>query len=124
MRWERFAVSARMAWQRSVFRYTVIALVATVVTVSGWFAWQVFALRSHPEVVIHYSVSLGVDDVRSWPWLFLPIGVWWALTALDLFAAFLYHRHDPHASWALLVLACAFCAPWIMALYSLVHINT
>ena len=69
--------SALLAWQDAFIRWTTV-LAATVTL-----AMSVFVLlKLIPEgvrsgtVTMHYSIYLGIDDVRSWPWLFeIPAGL-------------------------------------------------
>ncbi len=123
MPWEAFLFSARVAWQRPRFRWMTIGIVTFVVAFGLYFLWRIFPLRSHPDVVVHYTIYLGIDEVRHWSWLLAPLLVWWGLVALDVFGAFLYYRTDPFAAWTLLVLAGAASIPWAIALYSLMQVN-
>jgi len=91
---------------------------------SGFFLWHVFpAAREHGTFILHYNVYLGIDEVKSWSWVFLPPLVWFGLTLLDVVLAFGIYQADAFFAWSLLVLAVAWAFPWSVALFFLTYIN-
>lgn len=123
MRWESFFQSATLAWQRRSFRYFCLSVAGVIIFFSGWYLWSILPLRHQPDIVFHYTIYLGIDDTRAWPWLFFPVGGWWLIVAVDFLLAFLYYRSDPLAAWTLVTLSLIASVPWAFSLYSLLRVN-
>ncbi len=123
MPWGPFFFSAKLAWQRLPFRYFCGGIVCAIFLFSAWYGWRILPLRHQPDVVFHYTIYLGIDDTRSWPWLLVPVGAWWLIVAIDFLLAFLYYRADPLAAWTLAILALVASVPWAFSLFSLLHVN-
>jgi len=116
--------SAKLAWSNQVFRWASILAVASALAMSGFFLWHVFpAARQNGAFILHYNVYLGIDEVRSWMWVFLPPLVWLGLTLFDVVLALGIYRADAFFAWSLLVLAVAWAFPWSVALFFLTYIN-
>ncbi len=120
-----WAFSATRAWQRPFFRWSSIATVSYSLVASGYFLYQVLThMRDGGNVILHYSVYLGVDDIRPWYWAFLWPALWIIGVMIDFVIAFGVYRVDPLCANALAVLAVAWSVPWSIALYHLSLINS
>ena len=71
----------------------------------------------------HYTVSLGIDDVRTIGWLTVWPAVWIATTVFCMTCAYGVYRRDVHAGYAWLALAVTSTMPWLLALHYLAAIN-
>lgn len=78
---------------------------------------------SQKTFVFHYTVYLGIDDVRALVWiLFWPV-LWLLTSVIFLVCAYGSYRRDAHAGFAWLVVAAASALPWLLALHYLAVIN-
>lgn len=116
--------SAKLAWGNLLIRWLTILTFFLVIAVSVFYIWHTLpAAQSRGYFVMHYNLYLGIDDVRSWPWLFLLPAVWLVFTLADIAAAFGSYRVDQHLSLSLVLLAFAWSLPWAGALFYLSLIN-
>lgn len=121
---EAWLFSARLAWRRSFFKWFFMLTLLMVIFGSAIFLWKLLSVRAESGTfVLHYNIYLGIDEVRSWPWVFLLPSVWLALTMIDLAVAFGTYRYDPHFAISLLTFAFFWCLPWLVALYYLILTN-
>ncbi len=117
---ENWVLSARQAWSRPWMRTAAIAALALCLAVSTWFLIAtVPAVRQSNAFVFHYNIYLGIDDVRTWPWVFFLPAVWLAFTLFDIGASFGMYRTDAHLARSLMVLALAGVFPWAGILFYL-----
>lgn len=102
---------------------TLVALLLPIL-VGGTFLFQVLpAAQSRGNLVYHYNIYLGIDDVRTWWWvLALPL-TWFTLTLADVVVAYGMYRNDSHLSVALVSFAVAWGLPWAGALFYLSLFN-
>lgn len=125
MTFEAWLFSAKRAWQNHWVKAVTIVTACLLLATTVWFSAKVISLR-HVEggqLVLHYSVELGIDAIRPWAWaLFLP-AVWLMVTVLDLLWAFGIYRDDVYQSWAFFGIALAWSIPWMLALWHLIRIN-
>jgi hypothetical protein len=107
-----------------MIRWLTILTLFLVVAMCGFYVWNTLpAARERGFFVMHYNLYLGIDDVRSWPWLFVLPLIWISLTLADIGMAFGAYRIDAHLSLSLILLAFAWSLPWSGALFYLSHIN-
>lgn len=78
---------------------------------------------SQKSFVFHYTVYLGIDDVRPIAWMAIWPLVWLVTSGLFLVCAYGSYRRDPQAGVAWLVLVSFSALPWILALHYLAVIN-
>lgn len=116
--------SAKLAWSHKIFRWASLLAVASALVMSGFFLWHVFpSARTSGTFVLHYNIYLGIDEVRSWIWVFLPPLMWIGITLLDIGLALGIYRADAFFAWSLLALAAAWALPWSVALFYLTSMN-
>ncbi len=124
MRWDEWRFSATLAWRDLFVRYgTGFAALAAGAS-SGYMLWRLIpeGLRSG-VLALHYTMYLGIDDVRPWPWVFaLPAMVLGVLTVNAAVAAGMY-RGDTLAARTLTALSCAIAIVWCVGSFFLVRIN-
>lgn len=124
MTWAEWRFSARLAAQDPFVRWTSIATAAVFVLMSAFFMIRLLPNSWRVGVVtLHYNVYLGIDDVRSWPWL-ITIPAWaFALLAFDGLVAFGVHRKDKLASRTLVAIGAASTVLWAIGLFFLIVVN-
>lgn len=116
--------SAKLAWQRPVFRFT--SVIPFVVCLAASIVFLLTLIPSHVRggmLVMHYNVYLGIDEVHPWPYIIILPSVWLMMTIADLFIAYGIFRKDPQLAWSLNVLAILFALPWCFALFYLTRMN-
>ena len=90
----------------------------------GWYTAQLTGIDvSQKSFVFHYTVYLGIDDVRPLVWVMAWPLVWLVTNLVFLACAYGSYRRDPHAGVAWLVLASFSALPWMLALHYLAVIN-
>jgi len=116
--------SAKLAWGRPWMRWlSLAAFIMPVIVGSLFIASVVPAVQLRGNLVYHYNIYLGIDDVRSWWWaIVLPL-IWFICTLADLTVAFGLYRIDAYASAALVSFAVAWGLPWTGALFYLSLFN-
>lgn len=124
MKPDAWLFSAKLAWDNLWIRWTSILTVLLVLGMSGFYLWNTLpSAQEHGYFVMHYNFYLGIDDVRSWPWLFFLPVVWLVMTLADILVAYGFYRQDSHLSLSLILLAFAWSLPWAGALFYLSFIN-
>ncbi|MCR4256546.1 MAG: hypothetical protein NUW08_02470, partial [Candidatus Uhrbacteria bacterium] len=90
-----------------------------------WFVSQVLpAARVNGTFAFHYTIYVGIDDLRGWGWvLVLPVA-WLALTLSDILIAFGLYRADQILASSLVGLALLWSLPWAVGLFYLTVINS
>ncbi len=117
--------STKQAWQHPLFRWVAIATLLFVVCGSTYFLWKVLPTRKQSQnMVSHYNVYIGIDQVDSWTWAWILPGVWFTVTFIDLVLAYGMYRTDFYLAASLLILACAWSLPWMGTLFYLTRVNT
>lgn len=85
---------------------------------------RLFPVRGQSSTfVLHSNVYLGIDDVRTFAWAFLPLAIWVGCTFVDLVIAYGSFRNDLQFSLSLALLACVWSVPWIIGLSYLLRLN-
>lgn len=121
---DEWRFSARLAWQDRFIKWTALGCLFMLCAMTGFILWKLIpeVLQSH-VVTLHYTVYLGVDDVRSWQWIFvLPAGLMGILAANTLCTLGLY-RHDTLAAKTLSALSVAMTILWTVVSFFLVMVN-
>ena len=117
-------MSARLAWHRPLFRVLTILLMLFVVCMDA-----VFVVKTAPTVhaattfVLHYNVYLGIDDVRSWGWVFFWPGIWLGASLAGIVAALSVYQRDALLAFGLMSWMIAWSIPWAMGLFYLMTLN-
>jgi hypothetical protein len=124
MRFSAWLFSAKLAWGKAWMRWMSLIALALPILVGGTFLFQVLpGAQSRGNIVYHYNIYLGIDDVRAWWWaIVLPL-VWLVLTLADIAVAYGVYRTDSHFSAALVSFAVAWGLPWAGALFYLSLFN-
>jgi hypothetical protein len=90
----------------------------------SWYVLELLRVdAAQKSFVFHYTVYLGIDDVRPLAWLILWPALWLLTSMLFLIGAYGTYRRDFHAGVAWLVLASCSVLPWMLALHYLALIN-
>lgn len=124
MRWEEWKFSARRAAQDSFVRWTTVSTVVLLVGMSSYLLVRVLPVAWRSGVVtMHYTIYLGIDDVRPWPWIFFVPGVAIFFGLLDLLIAFGIYLRDALASRTLVALALITAILWTVGSFFLLRVN-
>lgn len=124
MPWSAWILSAKQAWSRPLFRMTAMLSLAVMIASATFFLWRVLPARqSSGQLIFHYSIYLGIDDVRTWAWIFLLPGAGMAFVCADVALAYALYRTDAFAAQGLLYVACGWSILWAAALYYLSAVN-
>lgn len=124
MQKEAWSVSARFAWQKPWFRAFSILLVTVVSVVCGVFLTRVIPHVRGSTFVFHTNVYTGIDDIRSWVWVFAWPVVWLLACIGGVFTAYGVFRRDVMLAQAILVWLGVWSLPWGIALFYLLLVNT
>lgn len=116
--------SVKLAWKHVFLRWSVLFLFIIAGCVSSLFLLRVIpAARQEGVVVLHYSVYLGVDELRPWPWIFLLPAVFFFGLALDLMYALATFQRDAFLAYAAMTFGWFWTIAWIGALFYLTLAN-
>ena len=124
MRLDEWRFSAALAWRDPFMRWASACAAALVLVVTAFVLWRLVpeGVRSG-VIVMHYSMYLGIDDVRAWPWLFAIPGGMIAILLVNALVAAGVYRADALAARVLVGLSCALAIIWAVGSYFLVRIN-
>lgn len=124
MKLDAWRFSAKLAWDNLWIRWLSLFTAVLVLSISVIYLWNALpSAKEHSFFVMHYSLYLGIDDVRSWPWLFFPPAIWAGITMTDIALAYGMYRADPHFSLSLILIAFGWSLPFSVALFYLSLIN-
>lgn len=117
-------MSARLAWHRPLFRVLIIALVLFAIIVNAIFLVKVTPVaKAASTIIFHYNVYLGIDDVRTWTWVFVWPALWLGAVASGVVTAFGVYQRDSLLAYGLLTWLLAWSVPWSMGLFYLMTFN-
>ncbi len=124
MRWDQWRFSARLAWQDRWVRWTMICTVLFYIVMTAFVLSRLIppGLRSG-VLTLHYNVYLGIDEVRSWPWVLLSPGIMLAVILANLTLAFGIFRHDELAARTLLAVTVAVALLWGVGSFFMTAVN-
>lgn len=118
-------MSARLAWHRPWFRALTFVLVGFVLLTSiGYLVSLEPVVRESRTLVFHTNVYFGIDDVRSWPWMFLWPGVWLMTVIAGVLSAFGVYQRDSLLAHSLMVWLFLWSFPWAIGFYYLMIFST
>ncbi len=124
MRWVDWKFSTRLAAQDSFVRWPILAAMLIVVGMSSFFLWRLLPEGWQSGVItLHYNVYLGIDDVRSWPWMFAIPASAIGLLLLDMAMVVALHRHNPLASRMISMVCFVSAVLWALGSFFLILIN-
>ena len=124
MRWDEWRFSATRAWQDRVVRWMTLVTVVFVFAIAGLFLWKILPLSAGSGILTyHYNIYLGIDDVRAWQWMLVPVGTMLGCLVVNTTLAFGVYRQDRIAARALTVLTIFISVLWAVTLSYLVTIN-
>lgn len=124
MKWQEWKFSARLALEDRFMRWMAILVGVGVVGMSIFFLWKIIPEgRRSGVVTFHYTIYLGIDDVRPWPWILTVPGIALLFTAVDTILAFALFRQSVLVSRALMVLCAMSVIVWAIGSFFLVLIN-
>ena len=124
MSWSAWKLSAKLALSSWIYRILSVWIILSLVLGIVWFFVQIAgAGRVHPSFAFHYTVYLGIDDVRPIGWVVLWPGIWIVSELIFLICAYGTYRRDPQAGAAWLALGAFSALPWILVLHYLAQLN-
>lgn len=124
MRWTEWKFSARLAFQDVFIRWIAIATGLVIVGMGAFFLWRLLPEGWRAGVVtFHYSVYLGIDDVRPWPWVFVFPGAAVVLVVADVLCACSLFRKDAVASRAVMTFGFLSSILWAVGSFFLILVN-
>lgn len=124
MLWSAWKLSAKLALSSWVYRILSVWIILALVIGIFWFFVQIVGTgQAHPSFAFHYTVYLGIDDVRSISWAILWPGIWILSDLVFLICAYGTYRRDPHAGIAWLVIGAFSALPWMLVLHYLALLN-
>lgn len=116
--------SAKMAWQDTFIRWVTVLSALSTVTASTYMLWKLIPEGIRAGVLtLHYTIYLGIDDVRTWPWVFVIPGTMLVIFLTNSAIAFGLYRTDRVASRALVGLAAAVVLVGCISSFFLILIN-
>lgn len=124
MRWDEWRFSATLAWRDLFVRSITLTAFTLAGIVSGYTIWRLVPEGMRSGVLaLHYTMYLGIDDVRAWPWIFaLPASMFMLLIVNTFVSAGIY-RADIFAARVLSTLSCALTIVWSVGMFFIVRIN-
>ena len=124
MRLEEWRFSATLAWRDPFMRWATLACLLVAFGMTGYVLTKLIPQGLTSGVLAtHYTMYLGIDDVRAWPWVFsIPAGIIALIGANAIVAAGIF-RTDPLATRMLTALSCAATIVWTVGSLFLVRIN-
>jgi hypothetical protein len=124
MKWDAWRFSTKLAWQDRVIRWVLLATLVFFVGWSVFLLWRLIPEGTRSGVLIlHYNIYLGIDDVRSWPWIFLFPGIMLGVLGLNTGFAVSLFRTDVLAARSLVILSAFLTAIWAIASFFLILVN-
>ncbi|HPF95350.1 MAG: hypothetical protein KC582_04830 [Candidatus Magasanikbacteria bacterium] len=125
MNWSTWLLSAKLAWGKPFLRWSTIISVALCLVTSGLFIATVLpeAIQNN-AFAFHYNVYFGIDEVKTWLWVFFFPGIWFVLTMLDSLVAYGFYRTDAVLANTSAALALVWALPWMSFLFYLSLLNT
>jgi len=124
MTWAEWRFSALLAWQDAFIRWTTIVAATVTLAMSVFVLWKLIpeGVRSG-TVTMHYTIYLGIDDVRPWPWLFAIPGGLLSVFLVNSAVSFGLYRSDALAARALAGVAVSILTIAAIGSFFLVLIN-
>lgn len=124
MLWSAWRLSARLALSSWLYRILTLWTILCLLVGIGWYIVQLAGVDpTQKSFVFHYTVYLGIDDVRPLIWLAIWPSVWLITSISFLLCAYGFYRRDLYAGTAWLVLTSLSAVPWLLALHYLAVIN-
>ncbi len=122
--WDEWKFSARMAWQDSFLRWMSSLTVGAYILMSGFFLLRLIPVGLRSGVLIlHYTIYLGIDEVRPWRWIFLyPAGML-GLLVMNGICAYGMYRTDRLAAKTLMSATAALCLLWCIGAWFNMLVN-
>ncbi len=121
---DEWRFSAKFAWQDWFIKWLLILNAVFIICISSYTLWRLIpeGLRSG-MLTLHYTIYLGIDEVRPWPWIFiLPLTmlfVW----AVNFFTALGLYRKDKLAARTLVAVLTLINVVSIICLFFIVVVN-
>jgi hypothetical protein len=124
MTFAEWRFSAQLAWQDSFIRWTTVVSLLAVFSASGFALMKLIPEGTRSGVLtMHYTIYLGIDDVRPWPWVFAIPGAFVTMLLANTGLSFGLFRTDVIAARALTGLAAAISIIAGVSVFFLVLIN-
>ena len=125
MKWDEWRFSARLAWQDHFVRWTTLGTAIFCCVITGFVLWKLLPIGLRSGVLtFHYTIYLGIDDVRAWPWIFYPLGTMFGVFLLNLLISLGVFRQDELAARALVGLAGGIAVIWGVGMVFLTRVNS
>ena len=124
MRWDEWRFSAALAWRDTFVRWgNVVSCIFLLIT-SLYLLWRLIPEGARMgTLALHYTMYLGIDDVRAWPWVFALPALMLILLTMNAAVAAGVYRGDALAARTMTAVSCALTILWSIGSFFLVRIN-
>ena len=124
MRWLDWKFSARLGWEDPWLRWISVSALVIVLAMGAFFLWRLLPEGWRSGVVtMHYNIYIGIDDVRTWQWLFFVPGTAFLFVLLDTVIALGLFRRHPLASRTLVATGLMTAVVWAIGSFFLINVN-
>ncbi|MFZ2804434.1 MAG: hypothetical protein WA001_04375 [Patescibacteria group bacterium] len=124
MRLAEWRFSAKLAWKNRFIKWVTIATVLVFVGMTAFILWRLIPTGLQTSVLtMHYTIYLGIDDVRQWQWIFAVPGLMLTVILINFLFALGIFRHDVLAAKMLVAFSAALTVTWCVGAFFLVLVN-
>ncbi len=124
MRLDEWNFSAQLAWRDAFIRYAnIFSITLTCITATYLFARLIPEGMRSNVLAFHYTMYLGIDDVRTWPWVFSFPAIMLSILVINALVVAGVYRQDALASKAITGFSLALTLVWSIGIFYLVKIN-
>ena len=124
MQRDAWMMSTRLAWQRPWFRVLSLLLLACMFLVNTvFFTGMLPLMREAKTLIYHTNVYNGIDDVRTWVWVFVWPAFWTGSVLAGVGTASISFKRDMALAYGILVWLVLWSLPWMIGFFYLLSIN-
>ncbi|MFH1620930.1 MAG: hypothetical protein ABIB04_02495 [Patescibacteria group bacterium] len=121
---EEWRFSAKFAWQDRFIKWSLMANIAIIVGISSYILWRLIpeGIRSG-VLTLHYTIYLGIDEVRPWPWITLLPVIMLTVWLANFLVSLGVYRKDKLAAKTLVSVFTFTNIIWVICLFFIVIVN-
>ncbi len=124
MRWDEWRFSAKRAWQDSFVKWMTVCTVLFHVAMSAFALHALLPQGARARILtVHYTIYLGIDDVRPWQWILLLPAILLLILFVNGVVACGLFRQDKLAAKTLVAFSVLLTLVWGVNLFFLVSVN-
>ncbi|MFZ6015170.1 MAG: hypothetical protein ACOYUZ_02325 [Patescibacteria group bacterium] len=124
MNLDEWRFNTRMAWDNPWLRWVSIATITLLIGVSLISGIKLFSATMPSGVVVtHYTVYLGIDQVKPVYWILAFIIVPILIISATILLGLSFYRNDHIAAYGLIILSLVSTITWSVLMYYLIKIN-